>query len=447
MHQYIPNTDDEQLKMLQEVGIDSFETLLESIPETLRYRGDLPLAPAKSELEHKRDVSNILREDANTSSHISFLGGGSYDHFIPHIVDVLISRSEFYTAYTPYQAEVSQGTLQAMYEYQSMICELTGMDLANSSMYDGASALAEACLLAARHTRRSKILISSSVNPIYVDVTRTYTRYQGVEIELVDMDEDLTSLEDLKAKLNDEVAGVVIQNPNFRGGLEDLTSIRQTMGDERIQLIAVVNPISLNLLEAPGKQGVDIAVGEGQALGNHLSFGGPYLGFMAVKEPLIRKVPGRIAGESVDVHGNRAFVMVLRTREQDIRREKATSNICTNQGLNALTACVYMSTLGKHGLKRVAELCTQKAHYLADAIAGLEGFEVKTKHFFNEFVVSVPGSAKDLVASAVKEGFFPGIALDQFEGGLESDLLIAVTEKRTRPEMDSLVDFLRGYKG
>ncbi|NQV30196.1 MAG: aminomethyl-transferring glycine dehydrogenase subunit GcvPA [Candidatus Marinimicrobia bacterium] len=445
MHQYIPNTEAEQLKMLNEVGITSFEELLDSIPGALRFVGKLPLPPAKSEMDHKRDVLKIVSGDANTSSYVSFLGAGSYDHFIPHIVDVLISRSEFYTAYTPYQAEVSQGTLQAMYEYQSMICELTGMDLANSSMYDGASAMAEACLLAARHTGRKKILISKSVNPVYVDVAITYAHHQGLDFEFVDLEEGLTSLDSLSEKLDETVAGIVIQNPNFYGGLEDLTAIKSSIKDSKIQFIAVVNPISLNLLEAPGKQGVDIVVGEGQSLGNHMSFGGPYLGFMAVKEPLIRKIPGRIAGESIDVHGNRAFVMVLRTREQDIRREKATSNICTNQGLNALAACIYMSTLGKNGLRKVAELCTQKAHYLADAIAGLDGYSLGTKYFFNEFVINVPGSAKVLGEKAASAGFFPGIALSQFDKASDSKLLIAVTEKRTKAEMDDLVSFLGGY--
>jgi len=444
MHQYIPHTGNEQLKMLNEVGIASFEELLESIPEDLRYQGDLPLPPVKSEIEHKRDVQKIIGGDASTDSHISFLGGGSYDHFIPHIVDVLISRSEFYTAYTPYQAEVSQGTLQAMYEYQSMICELTGMDLANSSMYDGSSAMAEACLLAARHTRRKKILISKSVNPVYVDVAKTYAHYQGLEFEMIDLADGVTNLDSLVAKLDATVAGVVIQNPNFTGGLEDLGSIKASIDDPKVQLIAVVNPISLNILEAPGKQGVDIVVGEGQSLGNHLSFGGPYLGFMAVKEPLIRKVPGRVAGESIDARGERAFVMVLRTREQDIRRERATSNICTNQGLNALAACIYMSTLGKNGLRKVAELCTQKAHYLAKAIDSIDGYSVETKTFFNEFMIQVPGSAENLVAKAAEAGFFIGVSLKQFDLDQNDKLLIAVTEKRSKLELDSLVEFLEG---
>ncbi|NQV14478.1 aminomethyl-transferring glycine dehydrogenase subunit GcvPA [bacterium] len=445
MSHYIPNTEAEQLAMLNEVGISSFDELIANIPEALRFHGDLPLPPAKSEIEHKRDVQHILAQDASAVSHISFLGAGSYDHFIPHVVDTMISRSEFYTAYTPYQAEVSQGTLQAMYEYQSMICELTGMDLANSSMYDGASAMAEACLLAARHTQRQKILISKSVNPIYCDVAITYAHHQGLEFEYVDIEGGNTSLDSLASKLDSSVAGVVIQNPNFYGSLEDLSAIKASIEDSKIQLIAVVNPISLNILEAPGKQGADIVVGEGQSLGNHMSFGGPYLGFMAVKEALIRKIPGRIAGESIDVHGKRAFVMVLRTREQDIRRERATSNICTNQGLNALAACVYMATLGKNGLRKVAELCTQKAHYLAAAIDNLDGYSVKTENFFNEFLVEVPGLAQDLIKKAANSGFLVGVALSRFEKNAENKLLIAVTEKRNKSEMDGLVKLLKEF--
>jgi len=443
IHQYIPNTEEEQLRMLNEVGITSFEELLKDIPADLRFQGDLPLEPARSEWEHKRDVQAIASGDGNNQSFISFLGAGSYDHFIPHIVDVLISRSEFYTAYTPYQAEVSQGTLQAMYEYQSMICELTGMDLANSSMYDGASALAEACLLAARHTRRNKILISRSVNPIYVDVCTTYARHQGIDFEFIELKDHITDLSSLGAQLDESVAGVVIQNPNFYGDLEDLGEIKSSISDPKTQLIAVVNPISLNVLEAPGKQGVDIAVGEGQSLGNHMSFGGPYLGFMAVKKPLIRKVPGRIAGESIDVHGNRAFVMVLRTREQDIRREKATSNICTNQGLNALAACVYMSALGKNGLNRVAELCVQKAHYLAEEIDRIDGFQVLNENFFNEFLVELPIPAKELIDRGVDSGIFAGVDMNYFDQNRENQLLIAVTEKRSRTEMDAFIEFLK----
>lgn len=439
MHQYISNSREEQERMLADVGIESWEALLEMIPEDLRHKGDLDIPPAISELDHKRDIARLGFADASTQTHVSFLGGGSYEHFIPQIVDFLVGRSEFYTAYTPYQAEVSQGTLQVMYEYQSMICELTGMELTNSSMYDGASSLAEACLLAARHTRKNKILLLNCVNPIYRDVADTYARQQGLQFELI-------KPETLVDKLDDDTAAVVVQNPNFYGQIQDLAEIKESMGDSKAHLIVVANPISLNILEAPGKLGADIVVGEGQSLGNHLSFGGPYLGFLAVKEPLFRKVPGRIAGETVDLNGNRAFVMVLRTREQDIRRERATSNICTNQGLNALTACIYMATLGKQGMRKVAELCVQKAHYLADEIAKLEGYSIWEGPFFNEFVVSCPRPATEIVKRALDAGIFAGIPLSRFPNEEEQDLLIAVTEKRTRAEMDGLVEFLKGIK-
>jgi len=443
MHHYIPNSEAEQLAMLHEIGIASFEELLTGIPGNLRFHGELPLDPAKSEWEHKQDVQHILQQDCGTNNYVSFLGAGSYDHFIPQVVDALVSRSEFYTAYTPYQAEVSQGTLQAMYEYQSMICELTGMQLANSSMYDGASAMAEACLLAVRHTHRNKILIAGSVNPVYADVARTYAHHQGVTFETIALADGTTELKSLADQLDENVAGVVIQNPNFYGGLEDLAAIKASMDDPKIQLIAVVNPISLSLLEAPGKLGADIVVGEGQSLGNHLGFGGPYLGFMAVNEPLIRKIPGRVAGESIDAAGNRAFVMVLRTREQDIRRARATSNICSNQGLNALTACIYMAALGKQGLSRVAELCTQKAHYLAQGINALPGFSVVSDPFFNEFMVRVPGSANLLVEKAAATGILAGVSLSRFEQHATDRLLVAVTEKRSRSEMDAYLNFLK----
>ena len=423
--------------MLAEVGIPSWEALLEMIPAELRHNGELDVPGALSELEHKRDVANLAARDASTATHVSFLGAGSYDHFIPQIVDTLISRSEFYTAYTPYQAEVSQGTLQVMYEYQSMICALTGMELTNSSMYDGASSLAEACLLAARHTRRNKILLLNCVNPVYRDVADTYARQQGLSYELI-------KPETLADNLDADTAAVVVQNPNFYGQIQDLAAIKQSMGDNRAQLIVVANPIALNILEAPGNLGADIVVGEGQSLGNHMSFGGPYLGFLAVNEPLFRKVPGRIAGESVDVNGKRAYVMVLRTREQDIRRERATSNICTNQGLNALTACIYMATLGKSGLRRVAELCVHKAHYLADEISKLDGFSLWDGPFFNEFVVTCPRTATDVVQEALTVGIFAGIPLSRFPNEEPNDLLVAVTEKRTREELDDFVRFLGG---
>jgi glycine dehydrogenase subunit 1 len=442
MHNNIPSNQDIQREMLHAAGYANFDELADKlIPKSFRLREKLDLNDAMSEWEHKRDIAERDKLSSSNSTHISFLGGGSYDHFVPHVVDVLISRSEFYTAYTPYQAEVSQGTLQAMYEYQSMICELTGMDLANSSMYDGASALAEACLLAVRHTRKNKIAISKSVNPTYREVAYTYARYLDVEFVELDLEGLHTDFNALSDVLDESFAAVVIQTPNFYGELEDVSNVKSIIKGST-QLIAVVNPMSLSLVKSPGEMGADIAVGEGQSLGNHISFGGPYIGFFAVKKPLIRKIPGRIAGETVDADGNRAFVMVLRTREQDIRREKATSNICTNQGLNALAACVYMASMGKNGLKRIAELNIQKAHYLADEINALKGWDVKSQQFFNEFTVECPIPADDVVSKCLDAGFFAGISLRKF-GLNENQLLVAVTEKRTRQDMDAFVALLK----
>lgn len=444
MHQYIPNTADDQRKMLAELGLATFEELLTLIPDDIRFKGELPLAAGVSELEHKSTVNDLSRSGDSTSSHISFLGVGSYDHYVPQIVDFLTARSEFYTAYTPYQAEVSQGTLQAMFEYQSMICELTGMDISNASLYDGASALAEACLLAVRQTRRNRILIADSVNPVYREVAETYGQALDVKYEslgTIKRQVDLSQL--VKLDLSD-VAAVVVQTPNFFGILEDVSGVKSAMRDQGALLITVNNPTSLAILKSPAELGADIAVGEGQTLGVHQSFGGPYLGFMAVKEELARKIPGRIVGETVDNQGRRAFVMVLRTREQDIRREKAYSNICTNQGLLALTACIYVAAMGKRGLREVAELSTQKAHYLADQIGQIPGFVVTTNaSFFNEFVVTCPIPAKSVIARAAANGLLAGVAVDDFFSGHPNELLVAVTEKRTRVELDNFVNFLK----
>ncbi|MCF7797760.1 MAG: aminomethyl-transferring glycine dehydrogenase subunit GcvPA [Lentisphaeria bacterium] len=443
MHQYIPNTTDDQRHMLETLGVKTFEELLALIPDAVRFQGELPLEPGVSELEHKSDVMNLSRGSASSSSHISFMGAGSYDHYIPQIVDVLVSRSEFYTAYTPYQAEVSQGTLQAMFEYQSMICELTGMSVANASLYDGASALAEACLLAVRHTQRNRILIAETVNPVYRQVAETYGQALDIAYESLPASGRLTDRSNLDGMDLTDVAAVVVQTPNFFGLLEDIDGIKTAIGSADTLFITVNNPMSLALIKSPGELGADIAVGEGQVLGAHQSYGGPYLGFMAVTEALTRKIPGRIVGETVDNSGRRAFVMVLRTREQDIRRERATSNICTNQGLIALTACIYMAALGKQGLRRVAELSTQKAHYLAEAIGRIPGYSVASDTpFFNEFVVECPLPAKEVIQKAGSEGFLAGVAVDEYFPGHPGELLIAVTEKRTRKEMDALVHFL-----
>lgn len=446
MHQYIPNTIDDQQKMLEELGVQTFEELLALIPEAVRFKGELPIEPGVSELKHKADVMAFSQGSASTASHVSFLGAGSYDHYIPQIVDVLVSRSEFYTAYTPYQAEVSQGTLQAMFEYQSMICELTGMSVANASLYDGASALAEACLLAVRHTRKNRILIAETVNPVYREVAETYGQALDIQYETLPTKGRLTDLSNLAGMNLEDVAAVVVQTPNFFGMLEDIDGVKSAIGSAGALFITVNNPISLALIKSPGELGADIAVGEGQVLGAHQSYGGPYLGFMAVTEALTRKIPGRIVGETVDTSGRRAFVMVLRTREQDIRRERATSNICTNQGLIALTACIYMASLGKQGLRKVAELSTQKAHYLATSIGKIPGFNVAVESpFFNEFIVECPVPATQVIQKAGEAGFLAGVAVEDYFPGHPNELLMAVTEKRTRDQLDAFVKFLTTF--
>jgi len=446
MHQYIPNTSLDQQEMLKELGLDSFEELLTLIPPEIRYQGELPLPNGVSELEHKATIRQLEQASANNTSHISFLGAGSYDHFIPQIVDFLVSRSEFYTAYTPYQPEVSQGTLQVLFEYQSMICELTGMDISNASLYDGASALAEACLLAVRHTGRSRILLTETLNPVYRQVAETYGQALDISYELLPATNRITDFLQLDKTDLSNVAALVIQTPNFYGLIENLRHVKSQLGENGPLLITVNNPLSLALLKSPVEWGADVAVGEGQSLGAHLSFGGPYLGFMAVREPLTRKIPGRIIGETVDKAGRRAFVMVLRTREQDIRREKATSNICSNQGLIALTACIYMAALGKSGIRKVAMLSTRKAHYLATEISKIPGFSTPANQaFFNEFVVDCPVPAKEIIRQGNAAGFLPGVPVADFFPGEPNALLVAVTEKRTRQEMDGYLEFLKQW--
>jgi len=377
---------------------------------------------------------------------ICFLGGGAYDHYTPEAVKAIAGRSEFYTAYTPYQAEVSQGTLQVMYEFQSLVCELSGLDVANASLYDGASAAAEACSLALSATGREKILLPETLCPRTRAVIETYLQNRSAEVMPVASRDGRIDLDDLAAG-SAEAAGVVIQSPNVLGLLEDWAAARRALANDdasssnsgQALLVAAADPLTLGLQESPGAAGADLYVGEGQTLGIPLSYGGPYLGLMAARERYIRRLPGRIAGRTVDRQGRPGFVMVLRTREQDIRREKATSNICTNQGLMALWATVYLSLLGREGLQQLARLCFDKSQYLGRAIAGLPGFELPFGFgYVKEFVVRTPMPARDLCIEAEKEGVFLGAGTWQGE-----DLLrLAVTEKRTRAEMDRLVDFL-----
>jgi len=440
---FVPHTDAEQQEMLRLIGVSDIEELLSTIPESVRLRKPLHLPQALSEFEVLRELEALSAQNASVDQVISFQGAGAYDHFIPSAISSIISRSEFTTAYTPYQPEVSQGTLQSMYEYQSMICELTGMDVANASMYDCGSALAEACLMAAGDTGRDEILIAGKVHPLYLEIVRTYTHGQGIQMRVIQHRDGASSIADVDSALSENTAAVIIQQPNFFGIIEDAEQIVKRAHDAGALAIMVIDPISLGIMKSPGEQGADVVVGEGQGLGIPLSMGGPYLGIFAVREALIRKMPGRMAGMTVDVEGNRGFVMALQTREQHIRREKATSNICTNEGLMMLAATVYLSLIGPEGLKEVATLSLQKSHYLADRITTIRGFQLKYQEpFFKEFLVDTPLPATEIIYRLSQKGVLPGIDISSLDPE-ETGLLIAVTEKRTRAELDRFVELLR----
>ncbi len=437
-HPYIPATEAEEQEMLKAVGVRSFEELIKIIPPDLRVKGELGLGPGRSEAEVSAELGRLAGTNRPAAAGTCFLGGGAYDHYTPEAVKAIAGRSEFYTAYTPYQAEVSQGTLQVMYEFQSLVCELSGLDVANASLYDGASAAAEACSLALSATRREKILLPETLCPRTRAVIETYLQNRSAEVVPVASRDGRIDLDDLAAR-STEAAGVVVQSPNVLGLVDDWAAVRKALVTEDILLIADADPLTLGLQESPSAAGADVYVGEGQTLGIPLSYGGPYLGLMATREKYIRRLPGRIAGRAVDREGRPGFVMVLRTREQDIRREKATSNICTNQGLMALWATVYLSLLGREGLQRLARLCFDKSQYLGRAIAGLPGYELPFGFgYVKEFVVRTPIPARDLCAEAEEESLFMGVVSWQGEELLQ----LAVTERRTRAEMDRLVDFL-----
>jgi glycine dehydrogenase subunit 1 len=437
---FIPNTDSDRIEMLKKIGVSDFEELLKSIPEKVRFAGKLNIPDGLSELEVLKELNFLAEKNLSLNDLVSFLGGGSYDHFIPSAISTIVSRLEFITAYTPYQAEVSQGTLQAIYEYQSMICRLTGMDVANASMYDGGSALAEACLLACHHKNKKQIILLGPLNPNYIKVTQTICSGSQIEIKIISQSEGTSNINELKNNISTNTAAVIVQQPNFFGYLEDTFEIADIAHNNGALFIVSIDPISLGILTPPGEYGADIVTGEGQPLGIPLNLGGPYLGIFAVKQDLIRKIPGRLSGITVDKDGKRGFVLTLQTREQQIRREKATSNICTNQGLMMLTSTVYMSLMGKQGIVEVANLCLQKSHYLSEKICQLKNYSLKyTKPFFKEFVINTPVSSQQIIDKMLLEKILVGIDLSQYG---EEGLLIAVTEKRTKAEMDKFVEVL-----
>jgi len=439
---YIPHTDLERQQMLAAIGVTTIEDLFEAVPSSHRFpRLDLP--KPLSEMEVAAELTALADANEHAGDYAIFRGAGAYHHFIPSAISHLILRGEFLTAYTPYQPEVSQGTLQAIYEYQSMMCALTGMDAANASHYDGATSLAESVTVAlevARH-KRKKIILSPAINPQYRAVVRTY--HQGNNLKFVG-DTGRADIDDLMEMLDENTAMLAVSYPNFFGQIDDLTKLAEKVHQAGALLVMVVNPIALGLFKSPGELGADIVVGEGQPLGIPLSFGGPYLGFFACRTEYVRKIAGRIVGETVDQEGRRAFVMTLRPREQDIRREKATSNICTNQGLMSLTAAIYMSLMGKYGMRKVAELSYHKAHYAAKQIDDLKGFRVDTtKPFFNEFVVKCPRPVADINAYLVDKGIIGGYDLGKDYRHLKDNMLICVTEMNSKDEIDALVVALK----
>jgi glycine dehydrogenase subunit 1 len=440
---YIPNSPEERAEMLQQIGAPSIENLFDSIPENLRLRAHLDVPAAMSELELLNRFDQLAARN-RAAKRISFLGGGAYSHYIPTIVDHLISRSEFFTAYTPYQPEISQGTLQAIFEFQTLVCQLTGMDIANASMYDGSTAMAEAVLMAERVTRRSKVIVSSAIHPQYLEVAHTYVQHAGIELDHAHTDEQ--SGETLLDSIDDKTAAVIVQSPNFFGCIEDVTAIAEKAHAAGALLVVVVTEaMSFGLLKSPGACGADIVVAEGQSFGVPVSFGGPYVGLFATRDKYARQIPGRLVGEAYDQQGRRGFVLTLATREQHIRREKATSNICTNEGLIALAATVYLETMGRRGVQEAAQQCAQKAHYAAREIARLEGFSLPySASFFNEFVVRAPVAATNLLAKlADDKGIDGGIPLSRFNSNRANDFLVCVTETNTRDQIDALIEGLR----
>ncbi len=439
---YLYNTSEDQRAMLDAIGAESIDSLFDPIPDELRLARPLALPPALSEMELDSHLRKLVVQNVDAGRAVCFLGGGCYDHFVPAVVDAVASRSEFYTSYTPYQAEASQGNLQVVFEYQSLITRLTGMDISNASLYDGASAAAEAVLMALGAARgRNKIILPTSLHPEYRATIATYLKNLDVELQAVETPTGVIDLQSLAAVVDDTVAAVVLQQPNFFGCVEDAQGVAQVVRDAGALLIAAFDPISLGILTRPGDYGANIAIAEGHTLGTPMSYGGPFLGILACDKKLVRRMPGRIAGETVDRRSNRCYVLTMQTREQHIRREKATSNVCTNQGLFALRATVYLSQLGPQGLRETAELCLQKSRYAAEQLCANERFSMTfAEPTFKEFVIRDAENEVDkLLKSAEKNGFMAGIPLGQWYPKLSDCFLVAVTEKRTKEEIDGLV--------
>ncbi|MCP1159748.1 MULTISPECIES: aminomethyl-transferring glycine dehydrogenase subunit GcvPA [Bacillus] len=444
-HRYLPMTETDKKEMLEKIGASSIDELFSDIPEAVRFKGEYNIKPAKPETALLKELTKLAGKNADLRSNSSFLGAGVYDHYMPVIVDHVISRSEFYTAYTPYQPEISQGELQAIFEFQTMICELTGMDVANSSMYDGGTALAEAAMLSAGQTRRKKILISEAVHPESKDVVRSYAKGQYIEVVEIPHKDGITDMDVLKEQMDSDTAAVIVQYPNFFGRIEPLKELEEVIHAQKSMFVVSSNPLSLGALTPPGKFGADIVAGDAQPFGIPTAFGGPHCGYFAVTSKLMRKVPGRLVGQTIDEEGRRGFVLTLQAREQHIRRDKATSNICSNQALNALAASVAMTALGKKGVRDIAVQNMQKARYARDQFKKA-GFELAFEGpIFNEFVVKLNAPVKEINKSLLDKEIIGGYDLGRSYRSLENHMLVAVTELRTKEEIDTFVKELGDY--
>ncbi len=441
---YIPNTPADAAQELLAIGIKSVDELFLDIPKELRNKPIVGLPQPLNELELTRELKRMSQKNVTVEQKISFLGAGAYNHFIPAVVKHVTGRSEFYTAYTPYQAEMSQGMLQAIYEYQSMICALTGMDASNASLYDGATAVAEAAFLCCNSTGRNEVIVSESVNPAYTKVLKTYAKGSDIKIITAPINGGVTDIAQLKKLITEHTAGLILQHPNFFGCLEDVHSAEKLIHDAGGLFVVSADPISLGVLEAPGNYGADIYAAEGQSLGIHLSFGGPYLGLFAVKSKLLRLMPGRVVGKTTDHSGNAGFTLTLQTREQHIRREKATSNICSNEALCALAAAVYMSAMGKKGMQDVSKTCLEHAEYAKGLIAKLPGFSIAfAAPSYKEFVVKLPQSAQEVNKKLFQKDIIGGFDLSRYYPEMKNMMLFAFTEMNLKEDIEKLVAALQ----
>jgi len=446
-HRFLPTTPTDRIELLKACGVNSMEDLLQGIPSNVRFNGVLPSGPAQSELEIRRRVRTLMKDGRYAQNALSFIGAGIYDHMCPSAVNQLTLRGEFLTSYTPYQPEMSQGTLQALFEFQTMVAELFGMEVSNASHYDGSTSLAEAALMAMRINKgKNRLLVSSSVHPEYIQVLTTYLAYLGVALSFIPLEAGATSLNSLKSLLSDDVMAVIIQSPNFYGCIEDLESLSAvTKAKDALFIVSTPETLSLAVLPSPGDCGADIATGEGQSFGVPQSFGGPFVGLFTSKLEHVRQMPGRLCGETVDAQGRRSYTLTLSTREQHIRRDKATSNICTNQNLIALWATIWLTMMGKEGFHELAVQNLSKAEYAKDILVktGKAKLRYPTQNTFNEFVIELNGSAGEFAQKAAALGIAPGVALSRFDSTDTTGLLVCVTEKKSRDDIDHLAQLLR----